>query len=138
MCSGTSGRRSGPRLRAFPGFLRPRLCFSRQLTGRQRPTGRAGAERELGRAAPSRRRERALGAALIKELAEYLGHADPVFTLRVYTHLLPSSHDRARQVKDDRFTRMTPDPASLGLKSQAAGKPERADGTETEQATSAA
>jgi integrase len=33
----------------------------------------------------------------VKELAEYLGHHDPGFTLRMYTHLLPSSHDRARQ-----------------------------------------
>ncbi len=33
------------------------------------------------------------GGVSIKELAEYLGHADPAFTLRVYAHLLPSSHD---------------------------------------------
>ena len=32
----------------------------------------------------------------IRALAEYLGHADPGFTLRVYTHLMPSSEDRAR------------------------------------------
>ena len=25
----------------------------------------------------------------IKELAEYLGHSDPAFTLRVYAHMLP-------------------------------------------------
>jgi integrase len=43
------------------------------------------------------------GGVSIKELAEYLGHADPAFTLRVYAHLLPSSHDRARAVIDDRF-----------------------------------
>jgi hypothetical protein len=30
----------------------------------------------------------------IRALAEYLGHADPGFTLRVYTHLMPSSEDR--------------------------------------------
>ncbi|MDZ7734577.1 MAG: site-specific integrase [Acidimicrobiia bacterium] len=29
--------------------------------------------------------------------AEYLGHADPGFTLRVYAHLFPSSEDRARR-----------------------------------------
>ena len=28
----------------------------------------------------------------IKDLAAYLGHHDPGFTLRLYTHLLPSSH----------------------------------------------
>jgi integrase len=33
----------------------------------------------------------------IKELAEYLGHGDPGFTLRLYTHMLPSSHERARR-----------------------------------------
>ena len=32
----------------------------------------------------------------IKELAEYLGHSDPGFTLRTYTHLVPSSFERAR------------------------------------------
>jgi hypothetical protein len=31
----------------------------------------------------------------IKELADYLGHPDPGFTLRTYTHLLPSSHEQA-------------------------------------------
>jgi integrase len=36
----------------------------------------------------------------IKELAEYLGHTDPGFTLRTYTHLLPSSYDRARRAID--------------------------------------
>lgn len=43
------------------------------------------------------------GGVTIKELAEYLGHRDPAFTLRVYAHLLPSSHDRARMVIDERF-----------------------------------
>ncbi|APE38667.1 hypothetical protein BOX37_23760 [Nocardia mangyaensis] len=37
----------------------------------------------------------------VKELADYLGHEDPGFTLRVYTHLLSSSHERARQAVDD-------------------------------------
>lgn len=37
----------------------------------------------------------------IRALAEYLGHADPGFTLRVCTHLMPSSEDRARQAVDD-------------------------------------
>jgi integrase len=34
------------------------------------------------------------GGISIKELAEYLGHSDPAFTLRVYAHMLPSSHGR--------------------------------------------
>jgi integrase len=41
----------------------------------------------------------------VKELAEYLGHHDPGFTLRLYTHLLPSSHERARTAIDDRLFR---------------------------------
>lgn len=41
----------------------------------------------------------------IKELATYLGHSDPGFTLRVYTHLVPSSHQRARQAVDTVFGR---------------------------------
>jgi integrase len=36
----------------------------------------------------------------IRALAEYLGHADPGFTLRVYTHPMPSSEDRARVAID--------------------------------------
>lgn len=45
------------------------------------------------------------GGVSIKELAEYLGHADPAFTLRVYAHTLPCSHDRARAAIDERFSR---------------------------------
>lgn len=41
----------------------------------------------------------------IKELATYLGHADPGFTLCVYTHLVPSSHQRARLAVDTVFGR---------------------------------
>ena len=41
----------------------------------------------------------------VKELAEYLGHHDPPFTLRIYAHLLPSSHARARKVIDARMFR---------------------------------
>jgi integrase len=39
----------------------------------------------------------------IKALASYLGHADPGFTLRVYTHLMPASEERTRRVIDDLF-----------------------------------
>jgi integrase len=46
------------------------------------------------------------GGVSIKELAEYLGHSDPSFTLRVYAHMLPCSHDRARAVINDRFARV--------------------------------
>lgn len=33
----------------------------------------------------------------IKALSLYLGHSDPGFTLRVYTHLMPSSETRTRK-----------------------------------------
>ncbi|MFD1518999.1 tyrosine-type recombinase/integrase [Pseudonocardia yunnanensis] len=39
----------------------------------------------------------------IKELADYLGHADPGFTLRTYTHLVPSSYQHARAAIDGVF-----------------------------------
>jgi len=39
----------------------------------------------------------------IKELAEYLGHSDPGFTLLTYTHLVPSSYERARLTIDGVF-----------------------------------
>jgi hypothetical protein len=39
----------------------------------------------------------------IKALAAYLGHTDPGFTLRVYTHLLPNSEDRTRRAIDRAF-----------------------------------
>ncbi|MEU7859384.1 site-specific integrase [Nonomuraea sp. NPDC049141] len=45
------------------------------------------------------------GGVSVKELAEYLGHADPGFTLRVYAHMMPGSHDRARRAIDERFFR---------------------------------
>lgn len=37
------------------------------------------------------------GGVDIRALSEYLGHHDPAFTLRVYSHLMPGSEDRARQ-----------------------------------------
>lgn len=41
----------------------------------------------------------------IRELADYLGHHDPGYTLRVYGHLLPDSHDRARKAINARLFR---------------------------------
>lgn len=37
----------------------------------------------------------------IRAVSEYLGHADPGFTLRIYAHLMPASDDRARRSMDD-------------------------------------
>jgi integrase len=42
----------------------------------------------------------------IRALAEYLGHADPGFTLRTYTHLMPQSQDKAKRAVNDVFERL--------------------------------
>jgi integrase len=36
----------------------------------------------------------------VRALATYLGHGDPGFTLRVYTHLMPDAADRMRSAVD--------------------------------------
>lgn len=41
----------------------------------------------------------------IRALAEYLGHSDPGFTLRIYTHLMPSAEERATAAIDRLFAR---------------------------------
>jgi integrase len=50
----------------------------------------------------------------VKELAEYLGHSDPGFTLRTYTHLVPSSYERARLAIDGVFGLTRPDHGNQG------------------------
>jgi integrase len=40
----------------------------------------------------------------VRTLAEYLGHSDPAFTLRVYRHLMPGSPDMVRQAIDRAFS----------------------------------
>lgn len=39
----------------------------------------------------------------IRAVSEYLGHSDPSFTLRTYTHLMPSSDERTRLAVDSAF-----------------------------------
>lgn len=39
----------------------------------------------------------------IRAVSEYLGHSDPGFTLRTYTHLIPSSSERTRDAVDAAF-----------------------------------
>ncbi|GAA1962365.1 hypothetical protein GCM10009838_19080 [Catenulispora subtropica] len=39
----------------------------------------------------------------IKALSAYLGHSDPGFTLRVYTHLMPTSESRTRGAVDEAY-----------------------------------
>ncbi|MFF0104559.1 tyrosine-type recombinase/integrase [Streptomyces hirsutus] len=46
----------------------------------------------------------------IKALSHYLGHHDPGFTLRVYTHLMPSSDARARKAVDGLYESADPAP----------------------------
>lgn len=56
----------------------------------------------------------------IKALAEYLGHADPGFTLRTYTHLMPNSQDRARKAIDEAFGAASDDDGDDGEATAAA------------------
>ncbi|MFJ6617167.1 hypothetical protein ACIQOW_06225 [Kitasatospora sp. NPDC091335] len=39
----------------------------------------------------------------VKAVSEYLGHADPGLTLRVYAHLMPESRHRARKAMEGVF-----------------------------------
>ena len=57
------------------------------------------------------------GGVSVRALAEYLGHTDPGFTLRTYTHLMPSSEDRAREAVDAVLGRLSrgPDVARAAL-----------------------
>lgn len=41
----------------------------------------------------------------VKALSQYLGHNDPGFTLRTYTHLMPSSESRTRKAVDAMYNR---------------------------------
>jgi integrase len=43
------------------------------------------------------------GGESIKTVSERLGHSDPGFTLRTYTHLMPSAEDRTRSIIDAAF-----------------------------------
>jgi integrase len=40
------------------------------------------------------------GGCSIRDVAEFLGHSDPGFTLRVYAHLMPAAPDRMRAAAD--------------------------------------
>ncbi|MGW4250775.1 tyrosine-type recombinase/integrase [Streptomyces californicus] len=48
----------------------------------------------------------------VKALSNYLGHNDPGFTLRVYTHLMPSSDARARKAVDGLYDGVFSTPAT--------------------------
>ncbi|MFF9333703.1 tyrosine-type recombinase/integrase [Streptomyces albogriseolus] len=44
----------------------------------------------------------------IRALSQYLGHSDPGFTLRTYTHLMPSSEGRTRKAVDSLYLASSP------------------------------
>lgn len=48
----------------------------------------------------------------IRAVSEYLGHSDPGFTLRTYTHLMPSSSERTRTAVDAAFATSRGDSAA--------------------------
>jgi integrase len=48
----------------------------------------------------------------IKAVSEYLGHADPGFTLRTYTHLMEGSAERTKRAIDAAFRASTPPDAA--------------------------
>lgn len=41
----------------------------------------------------------------VRQLAEHLGHNDPSFTLKTYSHVMPDSEDRTRRAIDAAFAR---------------------------------
>ena len=99
-------------LRRYPaidGFVfstRERTRVNRQHTRLEACASsreRRGQPSERHARAPSLVRERPARAqhgTSIRSLADYLGHADPGFMLRTYTHLMPTSGDRARQAME--------------------------------------
>jgi integrase len=50
----------------------------------------------------------------IRAVSEYLGHSDPGFTLRTYTHLMPSSAERTRGAVDAAFATARDSTSSTG------------------------
>ena len=50
------------------------------------------------------------GGENIRALSSYLGHEDPGFTLRIYTHLMPSSEGRTRRAVDAMYQASDPAP----------------------------
>jgi integrase len=57
----------------------------------------------------------------IRTVAEYLGHDDPGFTLRVYSHLMPDAADRARRAMNAFFEGTADVPSALDVPSEGSG-----------------
>jgi integrase len=54
----------------------------------------------------------------IRAVSEYLGHADPGFTLRIYAHLMPTSDEKARHAIDLALTPTDPSAHELSEREQ--------------------
>ncbi|MGH9226493.1 MAG: hypothetical protein ACRD2W_22495, partial [Acidimicrobiales bacterium] len=65
---------------------------------------------------------------------EYLGHADPGFTLRVYAHLFPASEDRARKAVEAAFSEALREPPTARHDPRPTATNRRSDGPQTDQA----
>lgn len=96
------------------GRLEARSCCCwRHTSPRARSEVPPGGSRRRDACPPARLRLRTPGRGeSIKALSDYLGHSDPDFTLRPYTHLLPSSETRTRKAIDDAF--MEPETQETG------------------------
>jgi integrase len=54
------------------------------------------------------------GGASVRDLADWLGHEDPGFTLRVYAHMLPAGDTRMREAIDRAFSEQPAAAAAVG------------------------
>ncbi|MFJ3867845.1 tyrosine-type recombinase/integrase [Streptomyces nigra] len=52
----------------------------------------------------------------VRALSQYLGHSDPGFTLRTYTHLMPSSEGRTRKAVDALYLTSVPSESPLSAR----------------------
>jgi integrase len=52
------------------------------------------------------------GRESIKTVSERLGNSDPAFTLRTYTHHLPNSESRTKDIIDTMIRALPPRPAT--------------------------
>lgn len=103
---------------ALGGDAVPLVVSTRERTALARPYFNSYVwKRALGAADIESRRENGMHALRhffasvlldsgesIKAVSDYLGHADPGFTLRTYTHLMPASTERTKSAIDAAFT----------------------------------
>jgi integrase len=57
------------------------------------------------------------GGVDVRTLADWLGHEDPGFTLRTYTHLMPNAADRGRKAMDAFLGAQTDNPSAQNVPS---------------------